>query len=188
MRKEGEGGGGSDGRDYRGWVPVTRRRRRQRSLDGAPSMLINPFAHAVYRVHALIKRGEPAITIIPRICSDFLGRTSERRPWMDGWTLPIKRSRENKKRKKRKERRNDRFDFLVRGNSLVGRNFWRRGGGGGGEKKQAELIRLFASRETFREWIKVQRVWKCFSSLFAHSISLSLSLSFRVSLWPRGEK
>lgn len=124
-----EGGGGGGGRDYRGWVPVTRRRRRQRSLDGAPSMLINPFAHAVYRVHALIKRGEPAITIIPRICSDFLGRTSERRPsnvdgWMDGWTLPIKRFEEKeKRRKKRKERRNDRFDFLVRGNSLVGRNF-----------------------------------------------------------------
>lgn len=104
MRKEGEGGGGSDGRDYRGWVPVTRRRRRQRSFDGAPSMLINPFAHAVYRVHALIKRGEPAITIIPRICSDFLGRTSERRPWMDGWTLPIKRSREKKKEEKKEKK------------------------------------------------------------------------------------
>lgn len=106
-RKWREGGRGwSRGRDYRGWVPVTRRRRRQRSLDGAPSMLINSFAHAVYRVHALIKR-EPAITIIPRICSDFLGRTSERRPsnvdgWMDGRCRlndPGKREKEEKKEK-----------------------------------------------------------------------------------------
>lgn len=102
------GGRGDGGRDYRGWVPVTRRRRRQRSLDGAPSMLINPFAHAVYRVHALIKRGEPAITIIPRICSDFLGRTSERRGWMDGWTLPIKRSRKKKKEKKKEKKKKKR--------------------------------------------------------------------------------
>lgn len=110
----GEGGGRSRGRDYRGWVRVTRRRRRQRSLDGAPSMLINPFAHAVYCVHALIKR-EPAITIIPRICSDFLEReTSIEREWMDGWTLPIKRSGEKEKRRKerrrKKKKRSARFD------------------------------------------------------------------------------
>lgn len=116
-------------------------------------MLINSFAHAVYRVHALIKR-EPAITIIPRICSDFLGRTSERRPsnvdgWMDGWTLPIKRSRE--KRKGRKERkRNERLALISSFEGIL----WLEEifeGGGGGAKKQVELIRLFASRETFRE-------------------------------------
>lgn len=100
-------------------------------------------------VHALIKR-EPAITIIPRICSDFLGRTSERRPSnVDGWTLPIKRSRE--KRKGREERkRNERLALISSFEGIL----WLEEifeGGGGGAKKQVELIRLFASRETFRE-------------------------------------
>lgn len=68
---------------------------------------------------------------------------------MDGWTLPIKRSRE--KRKGRKERkRNERLALISSFEGIL----WLEEifeGGGGGAKKQVELIRLFASRETFRE-------------------------------------
>lgn len=183
-RWEGRGNGGrerwSRGRDYRGWVPVTRRRRRQRSLDGAPSMLINSFAHAVYRVHALIKR-EPAITIIPRICSDFLGRTSERRPSnVDGWMDGRCRLNDPGKRKKRKKKkRAARFDFLVRGNSLVGRNFWRRGRGS--EKASGAYKIVCLARDISRVNQSATSVKMFFQPVCALFLSPSLFLRFSLA-------
>lgn len=118
--------GRGEGREAKSWLRLPRMgSRRQRSLDGAPSMLINPFARAVYRVHALIKR-EPAITIIPRICSDFLGRTSETTGanvdgWMDGldgWTNRRCRlnDRGNGEGEKKKKKRSSALALLVRRN------------------------------------------------------------------------
>lgn len=179
-----EGGRGwSRGRDYRGWVPVTRRRRRQRSLDGAPSMLINSFAHAVYRVHALIKR-EPAITIIPRICSDFLGRTSERRPsnvdgWMDGRCRLNDPGKRKKRKKRKKKKRAARFDFLVRGNSLVGRNFWRRGRGS--EKASGAYKIVCLARDISRVNQSATSVKMFFQPVCALFLSPSLFLCFSLA-------
>lgn len=125
--------GRGEGREAKSWLRLPRMgSRRQRSLDGAPSMLINSFARAVYRVHALIKR-EPAITIIPRICSDFLGRTSETTGanvdgwigWMDEPTLSVKRSRKRRGGKEEEETivrsRSSRSKKFLKGE---GRNKW----------------------------------------------------------------
>lgn len=66
---------------------------------------------------------------------------------MDGRCRLNDPGKRKKRKKRKKKKRAARFDFLVRGNSLE--EIFE--GGGGGAKKQVELIRLFASRETFRE-------------------------------------